>query len=351
LICYHDFVRTDSFHYALPADLIAQHPPRNRRDARLLTLDGMTGALADRHIPEILGLLSPGDLLVFNNTRVVAARLFGTKPTGGRVEILVERLANERELVALVKASKTPKIGSIVNVEDEFQFRVSARDGEFFYLVNESDCELSEIMQRVGHIPLPPYISRADTTSDIERYQTVYGQFPGAVAAPTAGLHFDIELMRELTESGVDIGFVTLHVGAGTFQPVRSPSVEAHTMHAERFDISEQLCHQVERAHAANRRVIAVGTTSVRALESVAVDGRLHPYHGETDIFIYPGYRFQLVDAMLTNFHLPESTLLMLVSAFAGHENVLEAYAHAIRQRYRFFSYGDAMWITRHVQN
>lgn len=344
-------MRTDLFHYELPCELIAQHPPARRTDARLLTLDGSTGALADRHVPEILGLLNPGDLLVFNDTRVVAARLFGAKQSGGRVEVLVERVENERELVALIKASKAPKIGSILKIGDEFEFSVCARDGMFFRLRNESQCDVATIMQRVGHVPLPPYIDRVDTVADGERYQTVYGKFPGAVAAPTAGLHFDKDLMRELAESGVEIGFVTLHVGAGTFQPVRTSSVEAHRMHCERFDISEKLCRQVERAQRANKRVIAIGTTSVRALESAAVDGHLQALRGDTDIFIYPGYRFKLVDAMLTNFHLPESTLLMLVSAFAGTENIIRAYDHAIQQRYRFFSYGDAMWITHADQN
>ena len=344
-------MRTDLFHFELPRELIAQHPPARRTDARLLTLDGSTGAIADRQIPEILALLQPGDLMVFNNTRVVAARLFGKKKSGGRVEVLVERVENERELVALIKASKAPKIGSILQIGDEFEFSVSARDGMFFRLRNESESEVTTIMQRVGHVPLPPYIDRADTVADSERYQTVYGKVPGAVAAPTAGLHFDEDLLQKLAENDVDIGFVTLHVGAGTFQPVRTPSVEAHKMHSERFDISAKLCRQVERAQRANKRIIAIGTTSVRALESAAVDGRLQALQGDTDIFIYPGYRFQLVDAMLTNFHLPESTLLMLVSAFAGSENIKRAYAHAIQQRYRFFSYGDAMWLTRANQH
>ncbi len=340
-------MRTDLFHYELPQELIAQHPSPRRTDARLLALDGSNGAISDRHIPEILELLNPGDLLVFNDTRVVAARLFGRKQSGGRVEVLVERVENEREVVALVKASKTPKIGSILKIEDEFEFSVSARDGMFFRLRNESASDVSTIMQRVGHVPLPPYIDRIDTSADSARYQTVYGKNPGAAAAPTAGLHFDEDLMLALAESGIDIGFVTLHVGAGTFQPVRSPNVEAHQMHSERFDISEKFCRQVERAQRANKRVIAIGTTSVRALESAALDGHLQPMQGDTDIFIYPGYRFQLVDAMLTNFHLPQSTLLMLVCAFAGTEKIMQAYDHAIQQRYRFFSYGDAMWITR----
>jgi len=340
-------VRTDSFHYDLPPELIAQQPPPQRRDARLLTLDGATGAIADRQLPDILALTEPGDLLVFNNTRVVAARLYGTKPTGGRVELLIERVEDDGEVLAHIKSSKSPKKDSLLNIGDEFPFRVSGRRGDLFRLTNESGTDVSEIMQRIGHIPLPPYINRADTATDMERYQTVYGHIPGAVAAPTAGLHFDTELMGQLAASDVEIGFVTLHVGAGTFQPVRSANVEGHRMHAEYLDVSQELCLQVERARAANKRVIAVGTTSVRALESAVVEGRLQARRGDTDIFIFPGFSFQVVDAMLTNFHLPESTLLMLVSAFVGTENIMRAYKHAIRKHYRFFSYGDAMWITR----
>ena len=340
-------MRTDLFHYELPRELIAQHPLERRTDARLLTLDGSTGALTDKLVPDILELLNPGDLLVFNNTRVVPARLFGTKQSGGRVEVLVERVENERELVALIKSSKAPKINSIIKIGDKFDFSVHARDGMFFRLQNESESGVNEILECAGHIPLPPYIDRVDNVVDRERYQTVYGKFPGAVAAPTAGLHFDKGLMSTLSEGGIELGFVTLHVGAGTFQPVRTASVEVHKMHSERFEISENLCLQVERAREANKRVVAIGTTSVRALESAVIGGHLRPFRGDTDIFIYPGYRFQLVDAMLTNFHLPESTLLMLVSAFAGIGNIMRAYEHAIQTGYRFFSYGDAMWITR----
>ncbi len=340
-------MRTDLFHYDLPAELIAQQPPPRRRDARLLTLDAASGTIADRELPEISELTTPGDLLVFNNTRVLAARLYGSKQTGGRVEVLIERIEDGGGVLAHIKASKVPKVDSLLDIGDEFSFRVTGRQGSLFRLSNESGTEVSEVMRRIGHMPLPPYINRADTNVDIERYQTVYGSIPGAVAAPTAGLHFDSELIEQLTASGVEMGFVTLHVGAGTFQPVRSVNVEEHRMHSEYFEVSEKLCQQVERAHTAHKRVIAIGTTSVRALESAYVDGRLRAGQGDTDIYIYPGFSFQIVDAMLTNFHLPESTLLMLVAAFAGRENILQAYRHAIEQRYRFFSYGDAMWITR----
>ena len=351
LICYHNFVRTDLFHYDLPADLIAQEPPPQRRDARLLTLDGASGTIVDRQLPEIVALTTPGDLLVFNNTRVLAARLYGTKQTGGRVEVLIERVEEGGGVLAHVKASKAPKVDSLLDIGEKFSFRVTARDGDLLRLSNESGTAVSEIMRRIGHMPLPPYITRLDTAVDVDRYQTVYGRIPGAVAAPTAGLHFDSELMEQLSASGVEIGFVTLHVGAGTFQPVRSVNVEEHRMHSEYFDVSEKLCQQVERARAAHKRVIAIGTTSVRVLESAYVDGHLRTGQGDTDIYIYPGFRFQVVDAMLTNFHLPESTLLMLVAAFAGRENIMRAYGHAIGKRYRFFSYGDAMWITRGKPN
>jgi S-adenosylmethionine:tRNA ribosyltransferase-isomerase len=344
-------VRTDLFHYDLPADLIAQQPPPQRRDARLLTLDGTTGTIADRQIQEIIDLTAAGDLLVFNNTRVLAARLFGTKQTGGRIEVLIERIVDGGSVLAHINASKAPKVGSLLDIGGEYSFRVTGRAGNLFRLSNESESEVSDIMQRIGHIPLPPYITRADTAVDVDRYQTVYGHVPGAVAAPTAGLHFDMELMEQLVASGVEIGFVTLHVGAGTFQPVRADNVEEHRMHSEYFEVSEKLCQQVERAQAAHKRVIAIGTTSVRALESAYADGSLRAGQGDTEIYIYPGFRLHVVDAMLTNFHLPESTLLMLVAAFVGRENILQAYRHAIVKRYRFFSYGDAMWITRGNSN
>ncbi len=347
MFCYHDSVQRDQFHYHLPSELIAVEPPKNRRDARLLTLDGGTGALADRYITDIVSLVEAGDLLVFNDTRVIPARLFATKQTGGRVELLIERVLNTCEVIAQIRSSKILRVDSVLKIGGAYPFKVVAQEDGFFRLVNLSDTAISEIMDNVGHVPLPPYIKRADTRDDAERYQTVYSRVPGAVAAPTAGLHFDQELMQALTKAQADIGFLTLHVGAGTFQPVRASRLEDHRMHAEVFEISAELCHQVEQVRDRSKRVIAIGTTTVRALESAYVDGRLQPRDGETDIFIYPGYRFGIVDAMVTNFHLPESTLLMLISAFAGRDNIMQAYRHAIRERYRFFSYGDAMWITR----
>jgi S-adenosylmethionine:tRNA ribosyltransferase-isomerase len=343
-------VQRDLFNFHLPPELIAQAAPANRRDSRLLTLEGNSGIVRDGQFTDVLGLAEPGDLLVFNDTRVIPARLFGSKQTGGHIEILVERILSEREVLAHVKASKTPKTGSLLNVDGGYQFRVMGREREFYRLANESAQSVSAILADVGHIPLPPYIQRQDSDLDAERYQTVYAKRPGAVAAPTAGLHFDEAMLAQLEQRGIGIGFVTLHVGAGTFQPLRSESIEQHQMHSERFEVSETLCDQVQSTKEAGKRVIAVGTTCVRALESAATPDGVRAQLGETDIFIYPGYEFQIVDAMLTNFHLPESTLLVLISAFAGRENVMRAYEHAIRERYRFFSYGDAMWITRNTR-
>ncbi|MFT4560849.1 MAG: S-adenosylmethionine:tRNA ribosyltransferase-isomerase [Gammaproteobacteria bacterium] len=342
-------MQRDLFNFDLPADLIAQQAPANRRDSRLLTLDGNSGSLGDRQFTDVLSLAEPGDLLVFNDTRVIPARLFGTKETGGKVEILVERVLSEHEVLAHVKSSKTPKIGSILTVDGDYQFRVTGREREFYRLLSGSAQSVSDILVDVGHIPLPPYIHREDSTVDEERYQTVYARRPGAVAAPTAGLHFDQEMLEQLKQRGIGIGFVTLHVGAGTFQPMRSETIEQHQMHSERFEVSQELCDQVRSAKEKGKRIIAVGTTCVRALESAAKPDGMCAQLGETDIFIYPGYEFRVVDAMLTNFHLPESTLLVLISAFAGRDNVMHAYEHAIRQRYRFFSYGDAMWISRNA--
>ena len=340
-------MQRDLFHYDLPQELIAQQPPPQRRDARLLTLDGASGALADRRVPDIAALVEPGDLLVFNDTRVIRARLFGTKPTGGRVELLIERVLNATEVLAHIRSSRSPRLGTVLTIGGRYRFKLVGRDGDLYRLMSNSNADVGEMMRQVGHVPLPPYIDRDATDVDLERYQTIFARVAGAVAAPTAGLHFDEALMRQLAENETDIGFVTLHVGAGTFQPIRSSCIEEHRMHAEYFEVSDELCGQVERARGANKRIIGIGTTSVRALESACVDGHLQERRGETDIFIYPGYRFCIVDAMLTNFHLPESTLLALVCAFAGREHVLRAYRHAIRERYRFFSYGDAMWITR----
>jgi len=293
--------------------------------------------------------LQAGDLLVFNDTRVLPARLFGTKETGGQVEVLIERLVDEHRVLAQVRASKPPKTGQRIVLEGGVAVRVSARREDFFELHFMSALPVMQILERHGHVPLPPYINRTDEHDDRHRYQTVYARTPGAVAAPTAGLHFDRAMLDRLAACGIETGFVTLHVGAGTFQPVRVEELCTHKMHAESLEVGEEVCAQVHAARAAGRRVVAVGTTVVRALEAAAHRGRIAPFKGETEIFIYPGYRFQVVEALLTNFHLPESTLLMLVCAFAGTGHVLAAYHHAVEQRYRFYSYGDAMFVTPKV--
>ncbi|MBL7251941.1 tRNA preQ1(34) S-adenosylmethionine ribosyltransferase-isomerase QueA [Alloalcanivorax sp. C16-2] len=338
-------MRVDDFDFDLPDDLIARHPPQQRRDARLLALTG--AGIAHRRFPDLAGHLRPGDLLVFNDTRVIPARLFGQKDSGGRVEVLIERLLDGHEALAHVRASKSPKPGGWLHFDEGLAAEVRGRRGELFHLLFTGCESVLEALERVGHVPLPPYIDRPDEAADLERYQTVYAREPGAVAAPTAGLHFDEPFLDQLREQGVDAGFATLHVGAGTFQPVRVDRVEDHHMHSERFRIPEALVEQVAAARARGGRVVAVGTTALRALEAASPEGGLRPGEAETDIFIYPGYRFRQVDALVTNFHLPRSTLLMLISAFAGRDRVLAAYQEAVRERYRFFSYGDAMFIER----
>ena len=338
-------MKTSDFDFELPESLIAQYPLEERRASRLLCLDGRTGAIADRMFSDLGDQLQPGDLLVFNDTRVIPARLFGRKATGGRVEILVERITGPHRALAHVRASRAPKAGSRLVLEDESGIEMVGREGDLFVL-DFGDASVMDVLHRCGHMPLPPYIERPDETADLERYQTVYARRPGAVAAPTAGLHFDDAMLAELEAKGVETAFVTLHVGAGTFQPVRVESVEEHRMHAEYIEVPEPVCGQVAEARERGGRVVAVGTTVVRALESAAREGELRPFTGETDIFIRPGYQFRCIDALVTNFHLPESTLLMLVSAFGGFEAVMHAYHHAVAEGYRFFSYGDAMFIT-----
>lgn len=340
-------MQRQQFHYSLPDELIARQPTAERTGSRLLVLDGPTGELQHRQFPDIIDFLEPGDLLVFNDTRVIPARLFGRKASGGAVEVLVERVLSEQRVLAHVRASKSPKPGSDIVLDGGFTVRMVAREGTLFLLEFSGDATVAEVLEQVGHMPLPPYIDRADTVSDKERYQTVYAQCPGAVAAPTAGLHFDAELLARLQAKGVNAGFSTLHVGAGTFQPVRADNILDHKMHSETLEVNAELCAQVESTRAAGKRVIAVGTTSVRCLETAGASGAMQPLQGETDIFIYPGYDFKMVDVLITNFHLPESTLLMLVSAFAGYQGVMQAYQAAVEERYRFFSYGDAMLITR----
>ena len=338
----------DDFDFHLPPELIAQHPAASRSASRLLHVAGQ--ARHDHAFAELPQLVAPGDVLVFNDTRVIKARLFGQKASGGKVEIMVERIADPRHAVAQVRASKSPKPGSRIVVEDAFEVEVSGRVGEnaeFFALELVGKGDFYTLLEAHGRLPLPPYITHSAACEDEARYQTVYARHQGAVAAPTAGLHFDQMLLDHLAEIGVDLAWLTLHVGAGTFQPVRVHHVAEHRMHAERFDIPPATVDAIARAKARGGRVIAVGTTSLRALEAASQNGALTAGSAETDIFITPGYRFRTVDRLITNFHLPKSTLLMLVSAFAGLDEMRAAYRHAVEQRYRFFSYGDAMLLER----
>lgn len=341
--------KTD-FHYDLPRELIAQAPLAQRSASRLLVVDAAARSLADRRFTDLAGYLRAGDLLVFNDTRVLHARLYGRKQTGGAVEILIERVTGAHEAQAQLGVSKKPKEGSRIVLGDGSTVLVLGREGEFHSLRFESPEPLEKLLPRLGRMPLPPYIERGGEASSIDaddevRYQTVFAHTPGAVAAPTAGLHFDAPLLDALRARGVDFGYVTLHVGAGTFQPVRRESLEDHVMHREWLNVGAELVEKMRRTRARGGRVVAVGTTVVRALESAKHEGVVEPFAGETQIFIFPGYRITSVDALVTNFHLPESTLLMLVSAFAGREFMLAAYRHAVDARYRFFSYGDAMLI------
>lgn len=334
----------DDFDYLLPPDLIAQAPLDRRTDSRLLHV---APQLADLRFSDLPTLLEPGDLLVFNDTRVIHARLFGVKETGGQVEVMIERPLGPHEALAQVRASKSPKAGSRLILEGALEAEVLGRAGEFFHLRFPGDDDLVVLLERHGRLPLPPYIERAAGNADESRYQTVYARHPGSVAAPTAGLHFDEALLARLTEQGVNRAFVTLNVGAGTFQPVRVHHLAEHKMHTEAYVIPQDTVDAIAATHAAGKRVICVGTTSMRALESAAAGGRLEAGQAESDLFILPGYRFNVADALITNFHLPKSTLLMLVSALAGVDTIRRAYAHAIAERYRFFSYGDAMFLTR----
>lgn len=340
-------MQTSDFDYDLPDELIASEPLAERSASRMLELDGATGTVTDRRFSELADCLSSDDLLVLNDTRVIPARLHGHKASGGAVQLLVERIESQHEALAHISASRAPKAGSRLFLEGDAEAEVVDREGELFRLAFQTSEGVLDLLERAGHMPLPPYIGRADDPSDRERYQTVFAREAGAVAAPTAGLHFDQALFDRLDAVGVGIARVTLHVGAGTFQPVRVEDSAQHRMHSERLRVTEEVCRRVRATRARGGRVVAVGTTVVRALETAAADGDIQPYEGETAIFIYPGYRFRAVDALITNFHLPGSTLIMLVSAFAGREHVLAAYRHAVAQRYRFYSYGDAMFIPR----
>ncbi|OOR99574.1 tRNA preQ1(34) S-adenosylmethionine ribosyltransferase-isomerase QueA [Haemophilus paracuniculus] len=350
------------FHFDLPDELIARYPTAQRTASRLLYLNGETGEFADQQFPDLLSHINEGDLLIFNNTRVIPARLYGRKASGGKLEVLVERVLDEKRCLAHVRASKAPKEGAeLILGEDKLgegnglKAIMVARHEALFELHFEADKSLFELLQQAGHMPLPPYIDRPDEDADQERYQTVYSKVLGAVAAPTAGLHFDKDMLQKLADKGVQTAFVTLHVGAGTFQPVRVETIEDHKMHAEYAEVSQEVVDKILATKANGKRVICVGTTSVRSIESAAQaaekSGKLiAPFCSDTAIFLYPGKTFRIVDALVTNFHLPESTLIMLVSAFAGYRHCMQAYAHAVEQKYRFFSYGDAMFITKNSQ-
>lgn len=345
-------MKVSDFSFDLPPHLIARYPQAERTASRLLGLDGATGAINDGQFVDVLDKVNAGDLMIFNDTRVIPARVFGQKESGGKLEVLVERMVDEHTVLAHVRCSKSPKPGSKIILDGGVNVTMVARHDALFELRFEDSRNVLDVLEHVGHMPLPPYIDRPDEDSDKERYQTVYNKNPGAVAAPTAGLHFDDNILAKIKDKGVKIAFVTLHVGAGTFQPVKVDSVTDHVMHKEYIEVSEEVSELIKVTKAAGKRVITVGTTSMRSIESAAnkalENGKsMAPFYGDSDIFIYPGYEFKVVDAMVTNFHLPESTLIMLISAFAGFDNVMNAYQHAIAQEYRFFSYGDAMFIEK----
>ncbi|EMF7363251.1 TPA: tRNA preQ1(34) S-adenosylmethionine ribosyltransferase-isomerase QueA [Vibrio vulnificus] len=350
-------MQVSDFHFDLPDELIARYPQSERTASRLLQLNGNTGAVKDGSFKDVLELVQAGDLVVFNNTRVIPARMFGRKESGGKLEVLVERMLDEKRFLAHVRSSKSPKPGTLVFLgeEDQYSAEMVARQDALFELHLKADKTILEVLEEIGHMPLPPYIDRPDEDADKERYQTVYNQKPGAVAAPTAGLHFDNQLLEQIKAKGAEFAYVTLHVGAGTFQPVKVDNILEHHMHSEYAEVSQEVVDAIKTTKARGGRVIAVGTTSVRSLESAAQESlkngtELTPFFGDTEIFIFPGYQYQLVDCLITNFHLPESTLIMLVSAFAGYDHTMNAYQHAVANQYRFFSYGDAMFIEKKTQ-
>ncbi|WP_265554630.1 tRNA preQ1(34) S-adenosylmethionine ribosyltransferase-isomerase QueA [Serratia grimesii] len=348
-------MRVADFSFELPESLIAHYPQPERSGCRLLQLDGPSGELKHGVFTDLLDNLEAGDLLVFNNTRVIPARMFGRKVSGGKIEVLVERVLDDHRVLAHVRASKAPKPGTDLLLGDDESIAATmvARHDTLFELRFNDERDVFTILNAAGHMPLPPYIDRPDEDADRELYQTVYSEKPGAVAAPTAGLHFDEPLLAALREKGIEMAFVTLHVGAGTFQPVRVETIEEHVMHAEYAEVPQDVVDAVLACKARGKRVVAVGTTSVRSLESAAnasKEALIAPFFDDTSIFIFPGYHYQVVDALVTNFHLPESTLIMLVSAFAGYKNTMHAYQQAVAEQYRFFSYGDAMFISRNPQ-
>jgi len=340
-------MRLDDFDYQLPQELIAQTPPPERGAARMLHLDGRTGEFSDGRFRDILDLVGPGDVFVFNDTRVIKARLRGRKKTGGQVEVMIERILGPAEALAQIGSNRPPRVGTALILDDAVTATVLGRRQEFFHLRFEDCADVFSLLERHGSVPLPLYIARPSDETDAERYQTVYSRAPGAVAAPTAGLHFDAAMLRQLELRGARLAYITLHVGAGTFQPVRSQNLSQHVMHSEWYEVPQGSVEAINTAREQGGRVLAVGTTTLRALESAAATGTLAAGLGETQLFVLPGFRFRVVERLLTNFHLPRSTLLMLVSAFGGVDNIRRAYRHAIEQRYRFYSYGDAMLIER----
>ena len=339
-------MQVTDFDFDLPDEQIARFPAEERTASRMLCLEGNTGAIEHRQFVEIESMLQPGDLLVLNNTRVIPARMYGRKETGGKIELLVERVVEDDLVLCQIRSSKSPKPGSAIYLADD-KVKATIEGRQDFLFIVRFESSVLPVLQEHGHMPLPPYIDREDSQSDRLRYQTVFAEKEGAVAAPTAGLHFDEGLLQRLEDKGVNKAFVTLHVGSGTYQPVRVDNIKDHVMHAEYIEVPEATCQAVRDTRANGGRVIAVGTTSVRSLESASASGEIEPFQGDSKIFIYPGYQFRSVDAMITNFHLPQSTLLMLVSAFAGREEVLRAYNEAVEHKYRFFSYGDAMLLNR----
>ena len=339
-------MKLSDFNFELPEKLIAQYPPERRGDSRLLLPGEAASDPLDTEFCALPDLLQAGDLLVMNDTRVLPARLYGEKESGGKVELLLERIVDENTVLAQIRASKAPQAGTLIRLQ-EAQIRVLERQGGFYLLQVRSEYSLPDLLHRIGHMPLPPYIQRADKAVDQERYQTVFARYPGAVAAPTAGLHMTNELLARLEALGIGLAKLTLHVGAGTFQPLRVEDFRQHRMHREWIDVKAELCQRIYQTRQQGGRIIALGTTALRALEAAAADGDIRPFRGDTEIFIYPGYEFRVVDRLITNFHLPKSSLLLLVCAFAGRERMLHAYAHAIKNKYRFYSYGDAMLIDK----
>ncbi|ALB01857.1 S-adenosylmethionine tRNA ribosyltransferase [Francisella persica ATCC VR-331] len=337
-------MKTDDFNYKLPEELIARYPLKNRDASRLLKLNKQTGEIADHKFTDFIDFITPKDLLIFNNSKVMLARLYGSKTTGAKLEYLIERIKTPKVFETHIKANRSPAIGSEIYIEDTLA-KVLDKDGVMYLLELQGDKDIYQLMEEFGHIPLPPYMKREDEEFDAERYQTVYAKDLGSVAAPTAGLHFSQQLMRQIKAKGVGIAYITLHVGSGTFKPVKVDDIESHKMHAEVISVPADVCQKIRQTKANGGRVIAIGTTSVRSLETAGQNGQIETYQGETDIFLYPGKKFNVIDAVITNFHLPKSTLIILISAFADKHKIMQAYHHAIAKKYRFFSYGDAMFI------